>query len=346
MYKVLLADDIEPFRRKIKRFPYWNAKGHAFEIAYEASNGLEALELLKNHAVDVLLTDIRMPVINGIDLLKEVKKKNLCPCVVLFSEFAEFSYAKEGIINGAFDYLVKPVDEEALANTFHRVYQYLNSLSSTSVPLEGYKQQLLYSILHGEKKKTLVLGERIFGEMVKKEEDTQLLFAVYDFMDEMVRRLMDEQPYLSFYFSLEDFPVFSAENVEKAEAKRILCDFVLDFYDRMDVFRIDHYSENVQKLCLMAFRHVEDKLNLTRIAEEFYMNPKYLGSKFKQETGLSFNQFLTNLKIYRAKKLLKQEKAKIAEVAQRLGFENVAYFSKVFKKETGQSPGEYRRETE
>ena len=75
MYKVLLADDIELFRRKIKRFPCWKGNGHAFEIVYEASNGLEALEMLKKHAVDVLLTDIRMPLINGIDLLKEVKKR-------------------------------------------------------------------------------------------------------------------------------------------------------------------------------------------------------------------------------------------------------------------------------
>lgn len=347
MYKVLLADDIEPFRRKIKRFPCWKAKGHAFEIVYEAPNGLEALEMLKKHAVDVLLTDIRMPLINGIDLLKEVKKKNLCPCVILFSEFAEFSYAKEGIINGAFDYLVKPVDEEALMNTFHRVRQYLDSLSGTPIPVETYKQQLIYGILHGEKKKCTRLCERIFREMAKgAEEESQLLLTVYDFADEMMQKMLDEQPYLSFYFSLEDFTVFSAGNGEEAEAKRLLCDFVLEFCARMEIFRIDHYSENVQKLCLMAFGHVEDKLNLTRIAEEFYMNPKYLGSKFKQETGLSFNQFLTNLKIYRAKKLLKQEKSKIAEVAERLGFENVAYFSKVFKKETGQSPGEYRRKAE
>ena len=84
MYKVLLADDIEPFRRKIKRFPCWKAKGHAFEIVYEASNGLEALEMLKKHAVDVLLTDIRMPLINGIDLLKEVKKR-ICVHAGFFS---------------------------------------------------------------------------------------------------------------------------------------------------------------------------------------------------------------------------------------------------------------------
>ncbi len=107
--------------------------------------------------------------------------------MILFSEFAEFSYAKEGIINGAFDYLVKPVDEEALMNTFHRVRQYLDSLSGTPVPVEIYKQQLMYGILHGEKKKCTRLCERMFREMAKgAEEESQLLLTVYDFADEMM----------------------------------------------------------------------------------------------------------------------------------------------------------------
>ena len=113
--------------------------------------------------------------------------------MILFSEFAEFSYAKEGIINGAFDYLVKPVDEEALMNTFHRVRQYLDSLSGTPVPVEIYKQQLMYGILHGEKKKCTRLCEadRYAREFVREmakgaEEESQLLLTVYDFADEMM----------------------------------------------------------------------------------------------------------------------------------------------------------------
>lgn len=345
MYKVLLVDDIEPFRRKIMRFPFWKSEGSSFEIAFEASDGLEALEILKNNKVDVLITDIRMPLIDGIELLKRVKKSDLCPCVVLLSEFADFSYAKEGIINGAFDYLVKPVDEEAIVDTFGRVKQFLDSSRVEAEPIIKYQLQMQKSILEMDREKGLLLAGRITQELLKEhKQEEQFLFSVYQCLKETVESIIKEKPFLSAYISCEDIVRISSESRKKYERENLLVQKVSDLFDQLQITHVDDYSENVKKLCLMALQQEGDKLSLTKIADRFYMNAKYLGSQFKQETGMSYNQYITHLKIRRAKILLKNNKLKIFEIAEQLGFDNVEYFNKVFKKETGISPGRFRKQ--
>lgn len=72
------------------------------------------------------------------------------------------------------------------------------------------------------------------------------------------------------------------------------------------------------------------------------MNASYLSRVFKQETGENFVSFLTRLRMEKAKSLLRDRNIKVYEVAERVGYPNTAYFSKLFKKLSGMSPEEYR----
>ncbi len=113
MYKTLIVDDRDIFLIELERLKVWGEIS-GFEVAGKANNGSQAIDLLKNNEYDLVLTDIRMPIIDGLQLLREIKKDNLCSCVVIISEYSEFNYARQGIVLGAFDYLVKPAAEESL----------------------------------------------------------------------------------------------------------------------------------------------------------------------------------------------------------------------------------------
>lgn len=106
MYNVLLVDDKEAYRRGIQRMPFFRNTGSDFQILQTARNGKEALECLHENHIDLVLTDIRIPIMDGLSLLKEIHQNTLCGCTVLLSEYRDFTYAREGIVYGAFDYLV------------------------------------------------------------------------------------------------------------------------------------------------------------------------------------------------------------------------------------------------
>jgi two-component system response regulator YesN len=74
--------------------PVWGDIG-GFVVRDEASNGREALQKLQKSKVDLLLTDIRMPVLDGLELIKKVTEQSLCSCIIIMSQFSDFEYARK-----------------------------------------------------------------------------------------------------------------------------------------------------------------------------------------------------------------------------------------------------------
>ena len=124
MYKIFLADDeiwvIMGLKKLIEKV------GAPFQVVGEASNGVMALEEIEKKKPDVLITDIRMPGMDGLELMKEIRKKKLDTKVVLVSGYAEFDYAQKAIRMGAVDYLLKPVEAETFAKVLENLEKMLD----------------------------------------------------------------------------------------------------------------------------------------------------------------------------------------------------------------------------
>ena len=90
--------------------------------------------------------------------------------------------------------------------------------------------------------------------------------------------------------------------------------------------------------------HLADEMSLSVLAEEFHLNPQYISQLFKNEIGVNFLSYLTNIRMENAKKLLLSTSLSIAEVADRSGFGDYRVFTKVFKKSEGITPSQYRRD--
>ena len=116
MYSVYIADDemwvIVGLKKRIEK------TGLPFQVIGEANNGVMALEEIEKKKPDILFTDIRMPGYSGLELLR---KKELQTKVILISGYAEFEYAQSAIRNGAYDYLLKPIDQEKLQIVLERI---------------------------------------------------------------------------------------------------------------------------------------------------------------------------------------------------------------------------------
>lgn len=89
-------------------------------------------------------------------------------------------------------------------------------------------------------------------------------------------------------------------------------------------------------------QHYRNELSLQEIASHFYVSREYVSRKFKQEFGINFSDYLTKYRIDKAKKLMLNPDLKLQQISEMVGFNDVKYFSKVFKKQEGESPREYR----
>lgn len=96
MYTIVVADDEEELRRAIIRKIDWESTG--FRVVGEAENGIEALELVERMEPDLLLTDIRMPFVSGIELARQVREVRPTTQIAFLSGFDEFSYAQQASV--------------------------------------------------------------------------------------------------------------------------------------------------------------------------------------------------------------------------------------------------------
>lgn len=115
MYRVIIADDESMIRNGLRETVEWDALG--LELCGEAADGREALKLAGQNKPHILITDIKMPGMNGIELIKEIKKQDSDIKVIILSAFSDYVYLKEAILSGAENYLLKPIDNEELTQT-------------------------------------------------------------------------------------------------------------------------------------------------------------------------------------------------------------------------------------
>ncbi|XEC94404.1 response regulator [Paenibacillus tarimensis] len=123
MHTVLIADDEPWVVYRIREMIEWERLGYT--VIGEAHNGLSALETILEKKPDVVISDIRMPGLNGIELLEQIRLHDLRSSVILISGYSEFEYAQKALRLGAFEYLLKQVDKDKLTDALERLKETL-----------------------------------------------------------------------------------------------------------------------------------------------------------------------------------------------------------------------------
>ena len=119
MYTIVVADDEEELRRAIIKKIDWESIG--FQVVGEAENGIEALELVERMEPDLLLTDIRMPFVSGIELARQVREVRPTTQIAFLSGFDEFSYAQQAIQYNIISYMLKPITMADLTEELKKI---------------------------------------------------------------------------------------------------------------------------------------------------------------------------------------------------------------------------------
>ncbi|MBM7685459.1 response regulator [Defluviitalea raffinosedens] len=361
MLNVLIVDDMDIVRREIKRLRVWG-ESTGFVILEEASNGQEALEILEQKSMDLVITDIKMPKINGLELLEKIMEKDLCPCVVLLSDYTDFTYTRQGIILGAFDYMSKPVCEEEFKKLLHRAKKHIIVKSREKEKLKNLRKnleeivevffsdtevkQIAHLIEHGDMEYIEALSRMLDRievhldfEFLKIERALRKVFrAILD-------NIIENKKWLEKFIHSKEIDGIDFLNCKDIrELREAFMDKIKSIFDLLDqLYCTKTYNDTIVQICDCVLKNSEDKLSLTFIAEKLYMHKNYISEVFKQKTGMSIKQYLTRIKMERAKVLIAEGRLKIYEISDMLGYKDVEYFSKIFKKYTGMTPSQFNK---
>ena len=139
-YRMLIADDEKKIIQLILQLVHWQELG--IEVIATCCDGVEALEKIKQLKPDIVLTDIKMPVVDGIQLIERAKKEGLNIHFIVLSGYRHFEYAKSAIQLGVVDYLLKPLDEEQINSTLEKTCRKIDSMRAMEVQKEQLNSYL------------------------------------------------------------------------------------------------------------------------------------------------------------------------------------------------------------
>ncbi len=373
MYKVLIADDEPMIRAGLYYRNDWAAMG--FEVAAMLEDGSDVLSFLERERADVLLTDICMYQVSGLETAAMIREKYPWMKVVLLSGYREFEYAREAMRLHVYEYLLKPIDYENLRAVFGRIRQELDEA--------GHEEQLLRSFGEEEYGKVLELTKAVAGSVLGEGEETWLAYARLKpmmnnapvkvkeilskrLLEQLQGRLLGKDPGLAQDFAdrLRYLTFSSGEGQETLDgagkgnldlpgqdgrdtyARQSLVDLLSWLNDQLvsrnlTVTQRAAVDDSISKACDYISNHLGDDFTYRDVAQFVHLSPRHFIRRFRSEMNETFTDYLVRVRLEAALKLL-DAGMEAADVPGAVGYHDEKYFQQIFKKQMGCTLREYQ----
>jgi two-component system response regulator YesN len=346
MLKVLIVDDNPSVYNGLKRIVPWEQLNA--EIVGACGNGEEALELALELQPDLIITDVRMPVMDGLELCKHVHDLVPNASLIILSAFQDFSYAQTAIRYGVIDYILKPIDKPKLSELIRKI----SDISENHDMQERYytllyddstKEKLEACLKSGKAADLSVYFEYAFKQIESSNFQTtrNICYKFHSILFEALRNID---------VSLEPMGISQEQSwrrLNQAKTKeemrnyvRQVCESVIQWIQERKHARSEIVAERVKSI--LQIKYTDPEFTIYSIAAELNLSPNYISAIFRQNIGDNINAYLTRMRITHARKLLKQTSETVQDISRIVGYSDSHYFAKVFKKSEGFTPSQYR----
>ncbi|GGH23236.1 response regulator [Paenibacillus segetis] len=363
-YKVLIIDD-EPWSRQVvQALGAWDKMN--MTVIGEAEDGKQGLRLIEELQPHIVITDMRMPGIEGVELLRQISAEYPEKEIIVMSGYDDFVYLKEAIRSRAVEYLLKPINENELNDALLRCSQNLQAIDRLHEELPEVPFFFTDRIALEE---YLAYRQRIFGHLLtlNKSMVSHEFAKLAEFMERMTKDSDRAKPVsqishdfflmLSKFVSEHDMELgqiwmeeevksednktkWSSFNEAVAELSRVFADII----DRIEGLQKNRNRLNLGEVKLYIEQHYQDDISLETIASHFFVSKEHLSRSFKNITGENISDFIVRMRMEKARELIVEEGLPIKHAAQLSGYDDLAYFYRVFKKHYGMPPGSLRKE--
>lgn len=340
MIQVLIVDDERITGQCLQQQIDWAKLGCAVPaVCYD---GNQALHIIKETPPDIVITDVRMPGMDGITLCKLLHERYPSITVFIISAYEDFEVAQQAMQYNVRGYVLKPLNRTGLEKV-----EDLVSSALTNQQKQKFRTALLANTMQLHLDEILVTrdmaGLDAVLEMTARFEGDPLAENLTLWMNLVSPVVRNGTAGLERMRYLEEKQIY--EQIRRLTFRERLR-FVREKY--LDAMREepDSHSSNVvyavQKVVDAEFASKD--LNVTKLAERFHISPSYLGSLYTQATGMGLAEYIRDKRLNYACEQLRTGNKSISAIAQESGFSNVNYFTKVFRKNLGTPPAEYRNQ--
>ncbi len=342
--KALIVDDDVFVRKCINTMIPWAQLG--FDPPFEADNGAAAFEIAMREKPDIVISDVKMPILNGLEFSQKLRSTMVDTYIIILSEFSDFEFAQKAINYGVQDYLLKPLTKELIMQLTEKIRQIVT----------GYEKKRYYNTL---------MTDRTHMQAVMSDLLDQTDSDAYKvFFDTIARNQIHIDDIKRFCLLVINvlFEQMSQRAFRKGELSELRRASLAQYDGLKNVDNILAFTETLYRRCIdMLGKHVkpaesyiqlilnyigknyaDPDLSVTKIADYLHLSAVYVGALFKQHQGVSMLSHMHKVRICAAVELLKNLSLSITEISTQTGYITPDYFTKMFKKATGMAPSEYR----
>ena len=335
MYKVLLVDDERIIRDGICAMVDWQEAGVI--LTASCPDAFSALDTMTDDMPDILLTDVRMPGMNGLELIEKAQLLNPMLEVLVLSGFSEFEYARQAMKYGVKEYLLKPCSKEEMETALKRACLEVTKRRERALQLSGEREEQVGTLmgLMNEWSESGLDGAAIEKQLYAIEKTVPDISVLRDALFGILTDGAGAS-HAEWAFSVIQEVLRAGEKPVPAIAKCLArlrgeSGGIRDFVQKMADYVNGHY--------------MNESLSLQFIADRvLFRNADYIGREFTRCMGQKFSAYLLMIRMEHAKEMLASSREmRSYEIAERVGMgANPHYFSQMFRKYTGLTTKEYR----
>ncbi len=340
MYSLLIVEDehleIEAIRLIVEQY------SQNLEVIGTAQSGKQALNDIRRLKPDIVLMDINIPEMSGIEVLKIIKKEDPSVKVIIITAFNEFDFAHQAIKARVDDFLLKPIRPKQLVESINMVIKSLNT--TTKNQFDEKMSDIIFAVVQRRYRDTRLRLDDYLNALYEHYQNdlTSISNEVQMLLDELNIVSKDTCNYeLKYHRDKKNQHLvmhFQTPYELKVEIMKILD----PMFDHMIAAR-DDCKNNIEDILNFIDRNCHKDISLQQVGEYANMSSYYLSKIFKKETNVNFVTYLTERKMELAKEMLAHTDVPVINIAMDLSYHEPNYFSKVFKKHSGMTPTEYRR---
>lgn len=301
MYQVLLVDDEYMILNGLKKIIDWKSLG--FQIVATAENAKEGLSVLEQQRIDLVVTDVTMPEINGLEFIEAAQKEHHNFEFMILSGYQEFDYLKEGMQLGAVNYLMKPVNKFELIESLKKIKTRLDQQNEQKNQQEIYQELLFSQWLNEELDEAS--EEEIIGQISEKQHRI-VLIQLSRIHDPLINTWLKEHQQIFYYQRNYGDRILITLLLEADEVDGFCCFVQENIPDQEWLISIGEETDSLDKIP-ETFQQAKDNLQLHQFYGDKDEHVFYaIQATIKEQTidFSSFRRVLQNKRLDDAQKMI------------------------------------------